>query len=390
MDISIFFQPGFIPDKKTDEIILNERLGDITEFFDRSGFPDWENKDIVIIGLPNEKHAKNNKGCSLAPDKIREEFYRLAKGPYQIKIADLGNIQPGATDEDTWYAISSVISTLVRKNIFPIIIGGSQDLTYANYLAYQKLEQTINMVTVDNRLDLGTIEEELSSSSFLGKIILHQPNYLFNFCNVALQSHFADAKTLELVDKLFFDNFRLGEIRKDITDAEPLIRNADLLSFDISAIRSADAPGNMNATPNGLFGEEACQLCRYAGMSDKLSSAGFYEYNPNMDKNGQTAQLVGQMIWYLMDGFYSRKKDFPHSNKDSFVKYRVTSENLSHEIVFYKSKRSDRWWMDVPYPFDKRLKFERHHMVPCTYKDYQLASQGDMPDIWWRTFQKLS
>ena len=30
---------------------------------------------------------------------------------------------------------------------------------------------------------------------------------------------------------------------------------------------------------------------RYAGMSDKISSAGFFEMNPALDRNGQTAHL---------------------------------------------------------------------------------------------------
>lgn len=389
-DISIFFEPGYVPKRATEEIIFNETLGLKVDFHNESGFPDLDGKDIAIIGVLEDRKSQSNSGCGKAPDSVRRFLYQLAVGPYDAKIVDLGNIRPGATIEDTWYALSQSVAYLIRRNIFPVIIGGSQDLTYANYLAYEKLEQTVNMVTIDSHLDLGAVEEDFSSRSYLGKIILHQPNYLFNYCNIALQTHFSDAKTLELMDKLFFDNFRLGEIRKDITETEPLIRNADIFSFDVSAIRFADAPGNRNAGPNGLFGEEACQMCRYAGMSDKLTSAGFYELNPEHDQRGQTAHLVAQMVWYLVDGYYNRKKDFPIGDRSLFTKYRVTSTNFDHEILFYKSNRSDRWWMDVPYPPDKRLKFERHHMVPCSYKDYQLASEGDMPDLWWRTYQKLS
>lgn len=389
-DISIFFEPGYVPEKRNEEQLLNETLGSKVEFHTSGSFPDFEGIQIAIIGVLEERNAFGNKGCMLAPDAVRRFLYQLSPGSPVLRIVDLGNIKSGATIEDTWYALSQSVAFLIKKNIFPVIIGGSQDLTYANYLAYEKLEQTVNMVTIDSRLDLGAVEDEMSARSYLGKIILHQPNYLFNYCNIALQSHFADHKTLELMDKLFFDNFRLGEIRKDITETEPLLRNADILSVDLSALRFADAPGNENAGPNGLFGEEACQLCRYAGMSDKLSSAGFYELNPKLDQRGQTAHLVAQMIWYLLDGYGSRKKDFPIGDRNLFTKYRVTGEHFDHEIIFFKSNRSDRWWMDVPYPPDKRLKFERHHMVPCSYKDYQQASEGEMPDLWWRTYQKLS
>ncbi|MBX7093325.1 MAG: formimidoylglutamase [Flavobacteriales bacterium] len=389
-DISIFFEPGFIPESIPEENLLNDTLAKSVDYHNASGFPSLEGIEIAIIGVHEERLAYNNQGCASGADQVRKYLYALALSGYQPKIADLGNIKAGATIEDTWYALSQSLAFLIRRNIFPIIIGGSQDLTYANYLAYEKLEQTVNMVTIDSRLDLGAIEEEISSRTYLGKIILHQPNYLFNYCNIALQTHFSDAKTLDLMDKLYFDNFRLGEIRKDITQTEPLIRNADVLSFDIGALRFSEAPGNGNASPNGLFGEEACQMCRYAGMSDKLTSAGFYELNPKLDSRGQTSHLVAQMIWYLMDGYYNRKKDYPIGDKALFTKYRVAGVNTDHEIIFYKSNRSDRWWMDVPYPPDKRLKFERHHMVPCSYADYQTASEGEMPDLWWKTYQKLS
>src|SRR5690606_3752835 len=133
----------------------------------------------------------------------------------------------------------------------------------------------------------------------------------FNYSNIGYQTYFVNQESLRVMEKLFFDVHRVGEIAGDITKAEPVIRNANMLSFDISAIRSSDAFGNANAGPNGFFGGEACQLCRYAGMSDKLSSIGFYEFNPVYDQNGQTALLLAQMVWYFIDGFYHRKKDFP-------------------------------------------------------------------------------
>ncbi|MFZ5554898.1 MAG: formimidoylglutamase [Bacteroidota bacterium] len=390
MDISIYFE-SWQPEPFGDSP-FNEELGKFVSFNDKSGFPDLDEKfDIAVFGVKEDRLSRGNKGCANAPDEVRKYLYHLSKAGYNIKIADLGNIKAGDSTDDTFFAVSSTVSTLLKKNILPVIIGGGQELTYAAYMAYEKLEQTVNIVTVDSKLDLGEADDELSSRSYLGKIILHQPNYLFNYCNVAMQTHFADGKTLELMEKLFFDNFRLGEIRADIQDAEPYIRNADLFSFDISSIRFADAPGNKNATPNGLFGEEACQLSRYAGMSDKVTSAGFFELNPLKDKEGQTAHLVAQMIWYFIDGFYNRKKDIPAGDKSTYTKFRVAAaENPDQEIIFWKSPKSDRWWMEVPYPHDKRLKFERHHLVPCRYKDYQEATNGNLPDLWWRTFQKLS
>lgn len=352
-------------------------------------FPDLDTVQLAIIGVEEDRKAVNNEGCGLAADYVREHLYKLFQGNYTAKIADLGNIRKGNSIEDTYFAVTDVLSALLKKNIVPILIGGSQDLTYCNYLAYLKMEQTINIVSVDSAFNIGDGDKELNSESYLSKIILHKPNILFNHSNVGYQTYFVEQNAIELMDKLYFDAHRLGQVRKRMEDVEPIVRNADVLSFDISAIRQSDAPGNGNASPNGFYGEEACQITRYAGMSDKLSSIGFYEINPAFDNNKQTAHLAAQMIWYFIDGFYNRKQDYPIVDKSEYTKYRVSITNHEHEIVFYKSNKSDRWWMDVPYPMNHKIKFERHHMVPCSYSDYETACRDEMPDKWWQTFQKL-
>ncbi|MFL5765588.1 MAG: formimidoylglutamase [Bacteroidia bacterium] len=361
----------------------------ISAYVTGSDFPSLENIHLAIVGVEEDRKALNNEGCGLSADYVRENFYKLFQGNYQAKIADLGNIKKGNTIGDSYFAVTDVIAQLLKKNIVPVIIGGSQDLTYCNYLAYQKMEQTINIVAVDAAFDIGDGEKELDSRSYLSKIILHKPNNLFNFSNIGYQTYFVEQNAIELMGKLYFDVHRLGQVRKNMEDVEPIVRNADLLSFDVTAIRQSDAPGNGNASPNGFYGEEACQITRYAGMSDKLTSIGFYEVNPAFDTNKQTAHLVAQMIWYFIDGYYNRKQDYPIIDKSEYTKYRVSIKDHEHEIVFYKSNKSDRWWMDVPYPVNHQIRFERHHMVPCSYNDYATACSDEMPDSWWQTYQKL-
>lgn len=385
-----FFTPIDISDFNGASKYPATSYGKIINAYLKDGdFPSLENVQLAIIGVEEDRKALNNEGCGLAADYVRENFYKLFQGSYSTKIVDLGNIKKGNSIDDSYFAVTDVLTQLLKKNIVPIIIGGSQDLTYCNYLAYQKMEQTINIVAVDSSFDIGEGDKTLDSQSYLSKIILHKPNILFNFSNIGYQSYFVDQNSVELMNKLFFDAHRLGKVRKKMEDVEPIVRNADLLSFDISAVRQSDAPGNGNASPNGFYGEEACQITRYAGMSDKLSSIGFYEINPAFDTNKQTAHLVAQMIWYFIDGFYNRKQDYPIVDKSEYTKYRVSIKDHDHEVVFYKSNKSDRWWMDVPYPVNHQIKFERHHMVPCSYSDYETACTDELPDSWWQTYQKL-
>jgi len=299
MDISTFFSPVDLPGfHQEDEAQGQLRMADVIGIYSEEGnFPDYTTADLAVIGVKDDRNAVNNDGCELAPDTVRSYLYKLFPGPYTNKIVDLGNIRKGFNVADTYFALSSTVSELISNNVLPIIIGGGQDLTFANYKAYENLGQIINIVAIDPMFDLGKTENELDSQSFLSSIIVHQPNYLFNYANIGYQSYFIDQDALKLMKNLFFDTYRVGIVRESLEEVEPIVRNADMLSFDISSVRFADAPGNGNASPNGFYGEEACQIVRYAGISDKLTSIGFYEINPRFDHHGQTAHLVAQMIW---------------------------------------------------------------------------------------------
>ena len=389
MDISVFFKPSNRDTITEGYVYQTNQLGKtIKKFEDPENFPSLDGCLIAIIGVKEGRGSKYNESCDNGPDVIRKHLYKLWGLGNLFQIVDLGNIEPGHTIEDTYYALSSTIEYLVKLNILPVIIGGGQDLTFANYKGYQNLEQLVNLVSIDNNFNLGFIDDDLDAQTYLSKIILYQPNYLFNYSNVGYQTYFVDPAAVELMQKLFFDSYRLGLVRANMEQTEPIVRNADIVSFDISSVRKGDAPGNFYAGPNGFSGEEFCQIARYAGLSDKVSSVGFYEYNPEFDNRESTAHLISQAIWCFLEGVSQRKNDIPSSLDNNFLKYRVFLSDSKHEIVFYKSNKSDRWWMEVPYPNNKS-KYERHHLVPCSYADYQTACNEGMPDRWWQTYQKL-
>ncbi|WP_370407793.1 formimidoylglutamase [Tenacibaculum dicentrarchi] len=350
-----------------------------------NGLPDLSEVSIVVIGVEDGRGAPDNQGCGDNLEAIREKLYKLFPGNWKTKVADLGNIEQGNTIKDTYFAVSSSIEYLLSKKIIPILIGGSQDLTYANYRGYDSLEQTVNLVSVDSKFDLGAMNERLRSSSFLSKIIMEQPNNLFNYSNIGYQTYFNSQEEIELLDKLYFDAFRLGEV-KDVRLVEPIMRDADIISIDISSVRQSEAPANKNASPNGFYGEEICAIARYAGISDKVTSFGVYEYNSLFDLNNQTASLIAQMIWFFIEGVNARAKDYPFVSKDNYRKFTILLTD-DDPINFYKSDKSGRWWMEIN--MISNTKHKRHALVPCNYKDYEQALKGKMPDRWYKALQKL-
>ena len=351
----------------------------------KEGFPDLENVQIAIFGVNEDRNSQDNFGCGEDLFIVREKFYQLFPGKWHTNIADLGTIEKGNQVSDTYFAVKEMITFLLKNNIIPIIIGGGQDITYVNYRAYDALEQSVNITAVDSRFDLGNLEEELTSQSYLSKIIMQEPNNLFNYCNVGYQTYFNSQEEISLLDNLFFDTYRLGEA-KILENIEPAFRNSDIVSIDIGAVRQSEAPGNNNSSPNGFYGEEICAISRYAGLSDKVSSFGIYEYNSKHDKNDQTAHLIAQMIWYFIEGVNFRVKDYPFSGKENYQKFTVLLEE-DEPLLFYKSNKSGRWWIEINILSNN--KYKRHALIPCTYKDYKDATKQLIPEKWYKAMRKM-
>jgi arginase family enzyme len=379
--------------KPVDEALLayakmqqNQSLGQSIEIYtSQSNFPEVLNKKIAIVGVQEGRASVNNYGTGNSFNEVRKELYKLFPGNWPLSVVDIGNIEQGSTIEDSYYALKELLSYLIKNKVIPIILGGGQDLTYSNYRAYDTLEQTVNLVSIDNKFDLGAIDEELNSQSYLSKIVMNKPNNLFNFCNLGYQTYFNSQDEIDLLESLFFETYRLGEISENIKLVEPVLRDADIVSLDLSSIKNAESPATSNGTPNGFSGTEICTLARYAGISDKVSSFGIYEYNENIDIKNQSAQLIAQMIWYFIEGVAFRANDYPFGLKDNYQKYIVPIEDQI--LNFHKSNKSGRWWMEIN--LNKNNKFKRHTLIPCTYQDYINASNQEIPERWLRTLKKL-
>lgn len=360
----------------------------VRAFLEGTTFPELEGCRLAIFGVDEDRGCTSNAGCGGGADLVRQKFYQLKRHQHPLVVADLGNLRRGLTLQDTYSAVSVVVNELLQAKIIPVLLGGGQDLTYGFYGGYKLSEQIINIVALDARFDLGVPEEAISNASYLGKIILEQPNYLFNFSNIGYQTYFTGSENVALMKKLHFETIRLGHIRQDIQEAEPIVRNADLLSVDISVVRQSDAPGNGNASPNGLHGEELCQILLYAGLSDKLSGLGFFEYNPVFDRDLQTAHLYAHALWYFSEGVSLRKMDTPLSVPSGYFTYRVALEELDQEIVFVKSLKTQRWWIKLPTD-GIRNRYVSQHLLPCSYKDYMQACRNEVPERWWNAVHKM-
>ncbi len=383
MDLKIFFDT--VPENLLKPKVSNSFLEAISIFSET--MPAWREADIAIIGLTENRGNNNNLGTSEAANAVREKLYNLKKGSEGYHIVDLGNLRNGNSLEDTYLRIKEVCGILMEHQIVPILIGGSHDLDVGQFLSYENSDKLLNVLNVDAFTDMEAYDHLEPAQSHSQKIILHEPNYLFNYTNLGYQSYLTDANMLNVLETLHFDSYRLGVVQENISQLEPIVRDADMLSFDISAVRMQEAPGNPNGQAFGLTAQEACQLCWYAGHSNKLSSAGFYEFTPELDFRGQTASVVATMVWYLIDGYYARPADNAFES-DHYLRYIVPISSDPAEIIFYKDKLTEKWWMEVPHPIVKS-RYIRPSIIPCNYSDYQIACSGEIPDRWINIHTKL-
>jgi hypothetical protein len=359
----------------------SQHLGSKMALHTSEEFPDLNKIKIAIIGVLDNR-GDSNSIYDVDLTTIRKEFYSLYPGNWEASIADLGDIEAGNTVEDTYFALKNVVSSLIKNKIILIVIGGSQDLTYSMYRAYDDLEQMVNLVAIDSKFDLGKESDPISSDSYLTKIIVEEPNNLFNYCNIGYQTFYNSQEEIDLIEKLFFDAYRLGDVCNNIAIAEPVFRDADLISLDLGSIKSSDSGNFIKFAPNGLNGKEICSLARYAGISDKVTSFGVFNQNNSV----QELILITQIIWYFIDGFHYRSNEFPFGSKDNYLKYIVPLEE--EELIFYKSDKTERWWIEIPFISQLNNKLKRNTLLPCSHDEYIVACNNEVPERWWKAQRK--
>jgi arginase family enzyme len=371
-----------------NELLSQQALGRKLRIHSKQqGIPDLEDVNVALIGVLENRNDHNYIGDEFQLNDIRKAFYSLFPGSWNTVIADLGDINQGESVEDTYFALKTTVAILIQKKIIPVIIGGSQDLTYANYRAYDMIIPMVNIVNIDCKFDLGDSNKPIKNNSFVGKIILDQPYNLFNYATIGYQTYFNSQEEIDLMDKLYFESYRLGQVSTDLSLVEPVLRDANIVSLDLSSIKSAEVSLNQKYSPNGFDGKEICTISRYAGISNKVSSFGIYEYKPSKDDE-ITSMLIAQIIWYFVEGVNFRIKDDDFTDENSYQKYITLVED--QELIFFKSNKTGRWWIEIPFLTEINTKLRRHTLLPCMHQDYLDACNNKVPDRWYKAFQKNS
>jgi arginase family enzyme len=373
--ISDFLMPISKSVISDDDGYQPHQIGYHINCFEQS-FPDLLRADIVLFSCGDTRGAgadKHNEDYAL---QIRKEFYALYFWHKELLIADIGEVKKGATPADTAAAIRTITTELIKLNKKSIMIGGCHDLMLAQYDAFGCLNKTIEATNIDAYININK-ESRFPAEHFLLDMFTSEPNFLRHYNHIGFQSYFVHPGMLETIDKLRFDCFRLGRVKENIGEMEPVIRHSHLISLDISAIQHSHAPCN-TSSPNGFNGEEVCRLIRYAGMSDIMLAGGIFGYHATTDHYNLTAKQISQILWYFLDGVFKGRQEASFADLKAFREFKLAFAEI--ETTFWQSTFTDRWWMELP----------DGNKMACSQLDYITAKNNEIPERWMRAVERLS
>lgn len=369
------------------EVLPSGTLGKLIKVHAEKGeLPSFKGIRFAIFGVKENRADEDFMGEEINFDPYRKAFYSLYPGNWSHGIMDLGDIENGQTPEDSRFAVKETIAALLKMDIIPLVLGAGQDLVHGQYRAYDGFDQMVNIVNIDSRFDLGNADLPMSNKSYIGKIVVEMPYNLFNYSVIGYQSFFNSPEEIALMDKLFFDAYRLGEVTPDITIVEPLMRDADIVVLDASAIKSSEIGYKDYESPNGFDGREICAISRYAGISNRVSSFGIYEIGKAVSQKSGP-MLIAQILWYFIEGANFRVADEDFDKDQDFTTYIVPIDDIV--LTFKKNNRTERWWILLPFIADVNNKLKRRALLPCTYDEYLGAcNDHHIPERWLRARQK--
>ena len=322
-----------------------------------------ETAEIALLGVKNTDSAGK-------ADSVRKALYNLYLPRKSAKIIDLGDI-----DENESGKLRDVHAALIDRNIFVIVFGGSTDRAIDCYKALERKSDFLTATCVAPSIILG--------NNYLAHLFEHKTSSLFNLNIIAYQNYLSEPESLDELSHNYFHTMRLGAFRKNTKDAEPVMRDSHALVIDMSAVRACDAPGANRYEPNGLYAEEICLLAMYAGISDNMKTAGLFGFDSSL-ANEQTGVLTAQIIWHLIDGFAHRRHENLLNNANGIKKILINLESPLHDLVFYHSETSERWWMEV-----KISESATPHIIACSESDCKTARNHEIPLRWLWYHQKL-
>ncbi len=336
MSTSVSPLPAFLNPAEHLRDILIEPAPEL--FYSRHDYEDTRMGDLVIrkmegyvpevrvgiLGCPQDEGVRRNKGrigAHAAPTEIRRALYKLT--PFSLdadistlRIFDFGDVRQGLTLEETHDNLAYCVETILSCGITPIVLGGGHDVAYADFLGLSQAVDSVGVVNIDAHLDYRKPLPERHSGSPFRQMLDDESNKLQagNLVEFGIQP-FANSLMhyAELVQRgvtiMTLEHIAQHGAQALFAEALTIAARATeriMVSVDMDAVRSGDAPGVSAPSPLGFHAEEVCHLALAAGQHSKVSLLDVVEVNPMYDRDGQTAKLAAVVIMHFLLGLVRR------------------------------------------------------------------------------------
>lgn len=313
---NLFFSRNDSSDVRMGDLVLRKMEGYVPEV------------KIGLLGVPEDEGVRRNKGrigARSAPTEIRRALYKLtpfspdqiaANGIPALRIFDFGDIREGRSLEETHERLEYAVEIMMGEGILPIVLGGGHDISYPNFCGFSKSASQTGVVNIDAHLDFrNPVPERHSGTSFRQMLDDEHKKLLPTnlvefgiqpFANVA--EHFQDMVQRGVVI-LTLDHIRAKGLSQVFDSVLRIASDGTarvMVSFDIDAVRSADAPGVSAPSPVGLFAEDILQAAFLTGKHALVQLIDIAEVNPAYDVDGKTAKLAALVIMHFLSGFLQR------------------------------------------------------------------------------------
>ena len=378
MDLNHYFEPvDFSVYSENSKLKWTKTLGAVIEKNTQSvNNKNWETVEVAIIGLPFETQEN---GCvqSMVANRVREELYHLA-GFGKIKVVDLGNLKPAQSQKGNFLALRDVVDYLSELDITTIVIGGSEDFSFGICQTFRN-NRFFTFSTIDACLDTKNRVENYQPENYLSRIFSVQSD-IFQFSLIGYQRHYVPDESLSKLKGIGL-HLSLGTLRENLTLAESVFRNSDFVSVDFGTLKYSEAFGKKHL-PNGLGGEEVCQLSQYAGMSKRIKAFALFEITDSAEAHGINTALAAQAAWYFLEGVSFRSHLDPEK-QEGFKIHKVEVWQVETPLVFFQNEETGQWWMQMHAPDNSFI------YLACSEQDFFDASHNEIPEIWLKYVQKI-
>lgn len=319
-------------------------------------------------------------------NQVRSALYRMRNTEGFTAFADLGDyLLKEHWGEEQIKEVGFIISELLELGIAAIVYSSVEGLAArAIEAGHQFSKKPYALTEVNASIASSSTYGSFESEDWLTEIISQKDSCLFHYTLVGYQGYYVGHDQLDYLHDLGYEYIRLGQMKPAISEVEPYVRTGNTLLMNAKAIQSAFL-GGLHSSPNGINGEEACAIMRYAGANAKLDAAFLESVADGM--NPTAAELWAQAVWYFVEGFFLRFDEDPINDENHFTRFTSTFEERKTNIHFLKSKRTDKWWMYLPVNHDKHQRVK--YLVPCSYTDYVTASNGEIPERWLNAVTRL-